>query len=241
VKRAFFAILATIAALLLVCALYAFGLVGPASFTPKVNSVEPQAVGEVRQVLCELDYTGLRLRGRQSLVPAAPSCSPRDLPADAVFDVVLGPDSLATIGVCNAHANGKTCADVPEAPCTAATTAAQYLCNCQGAGTRRRRDGSRVLAGLHRSFQIGGTGTCPPATHNGCTVRIEMTSAQWYLLRRVSSDDDAGYPAGLKALIDSMRADPNRGKTRNQLPACLRRNIPVRAGQQDLSPAEDDA
>ena len=204
------------------------------------HQVEPKAVGVVRQVLCEMGFSGLRLPGHTNLVPAAPSCVARDLPTEEVYDVVLGPDSLATAGICNSHAAGQTCANVPEVACTAAVTAAQYLCNCQGAGTRRRRDGSTILAGLHRSFQIGGTGTCPPATHNGCSVRVEMTSAQWHLLRRVSNDDAAGYPAGLKALIDSMRGDPNRGKTRAQLPVCLRRDVPVRAGRSEINPAEDD-
>lgn len=205
--------------------------------TQPATTVEPEALGVVRRVLCQMGYRDLKLDART--IPAKASCPARDIETRKVMDVVLGKDSLATLGVCNAAGPG-FCDGVADGPCLQANNRKQFLCRCGGAGTVRNRDGTTTLEGLFRSFSFGGTGTCPPNSHKGCTVRLEMEAAHWHLLRRVSADDDTGYPATLKTIIDEIRADPRRGQRRSQMPACLRGSVPVRAGHADTEPAIDD-
>lgn len=193
--------------------------------------LEPLAPDAVRIAICEAGYDALRIPGRANPVLAAPSCA-RQLPRpNAYVDVLLGKQSLADSQVCTAWQNGTECPDNDR--CLAGSTPAHFLCRCSGSGFSRR-NGTRTIEGLFVSWQGIDPGTCPPSSHEGCAVMMRMTRAQYHVLSAIAADESAEYPAGLKAIIDAMRSDPVRARRRADVPACIRGNIPVRAGRGDI-------
>lgn len=197
---------------------------------PEPTTVEPAAPDAVRVALCEAKASELRLD--DVTIRAARSCGRRLPRPHQTLDVVLGPASLATQGVCDAWAAGTKCPE--DARCLASSNAAQTICGCTGGGHSRLPEGGYSIRGLWRTWRGVDASSCPPQAHNGCAIMLEMTRAQFHVLRAVVTDDDPRYPGGLKTVLDGMRADPFRARRRSDVPACLRPNIPVRMGRGDI-------
>lgn len=198
----------------------------------------PTAPAGVRKALCEAGADALYLPGRAQPITAAPSCS-RSLKAPhRVGEMFLGPGSLATTGVCNALLAGTECPDT-QPVCATVSTAPQFLCQCRGPHYSRRGGGVALL-GLFEDVSGIDASDCPPASHNGCGVMLYLSHAQYHVLRAVALDSDGTYPAGIKGLIDGMRADPFRSVRRADTPACIRPRVPVRQGRTDIDGQVDD-
>jgi hypothetical protein len=197
--------------------------------------VEPAAPDAVRIAVAETGADVWRIGPTRIL--AQPGVSALERSWSEYIDVLLGPDSLATAGVCAAWLAGTPCPET-DATWRSSSTAAQYVCRGRGSGISR--DGSRrVIDGAHISYRFADTSTCP-GQHNDCALILTMTRAQYHVIRAAALDDDAGYPAALKAIIDAMRADPRRTNNLATAPACID-GLSVRAGRSDLNPpaAED--
>lgn len=197
----------------------------------------PTAANDVRVAIAETGFDALQVGGRTVLAQPGVSALERDW--SSYIDVLLGPDSLADTQVCTGWAAGTPCPD--SQACAASTTPAHFLCRCSGPGISRR-NGLRVIDGLFLTWRGADASACPPAAHNGCGIILTMTRAQYHVVRAIATDDDTtAYPAGIKALIDAMRADPQRTRRLADVPACLRGSLSVRAGRSDLNPpaAED--
>lgn len=226
--------------------LLALGLVGmPATISlyvanggNRVHLDQGSEVHGLRGMLGSLGYYGLKLPGSTLFAdpsPAEIAASPavaaeaRAKTEDisfAIEDLILGPDSLATTAVCS----GGSCEDVHgSGRCVDAQNAQQFLCWCSGSVVKMD-DGERYMDGLFRSFDRLPPGSCPPESHNGCVLRMEWSGHQKAILARVSKSDDPSIPLGLRNITSAMRQDSLRGKTIEQLPACLRDSVPVRMG-----------
>lgn len=203
----------------------------------------------VRGMLGALGYYGLKMRGPSTVfadpdpseiasnptVSAEAAAKTEDIRFQ-IEDLILGPDSLATAAACNPN---NSCEDVGEGRCVDAATGPQFLCWCSGSGVSTE-NGERYMDGLFRTFDRLPPGTCPAQTHNGCALRLEWNGHQKAILARISKTDDPSIPAGLRNITAAMRADSLRGKSRAELPACLRDSIPVRMGHRALEISADD-